>query len=232
MGIHRPVVPAVIHLPDCADDLVARQGNIDVFQQVIQEIKLLGGGHDPPAVHCHRPLPVEDFHPAYLHITHVVGCCAFEQVFHSGHKDGRGEWLGDVLICPHPETGHLVLFGVPGGQHQDRHIGFFPDLPAGIEPVLAGHHHIEHHQDHILVVLKPVDRLLPVRRFDHLEPFPHQIAGNQLANFLLIFCKQNFTVHPKTTFPVLPFSSMGGFCVANVWKPLRFGYNLLTGLPV
>jgi hypothetical protein len=71
---------------------------------------------------------------------------AAEQRPHAGHQLLIGERLDEVVVGAAVEAPDAVRGGVAGGQHQDRDLAFGPEPAADLDPVEAGHHHIEDHE--------------------------------------------------------------------------------------
>jgi hypothetical protein len=61
-----------------------------------------------------------------------------------GQKLTRVEGLGQIVVRADLQTDDPVGFVPQGGQHQDRDGAACAQPPADRQPVLAGHHHIEH----------------------------------------------------------------------------------------
>ena len=105
-------------------------------------------------------------------MNHVLGGSRVQRPAASQHRLDPGderlrrEWLGHVVVGSHRQTDHFVGLLRPGGQHDDRHVGATPQPPQYLDPVHAGHHHVEHHQIRLLTG-KELKRLLTIFSAHH-----------------------------------------------------------------
>ncbi len=57
-----------------------------------------------------------------------------------------GEGLGDVVVRPHVQAGHLVHHRVPGGEHDDGHLTLLPQAAEHLHARQGGQHDVQQHQ--------------------------------------------------------------------------------------
>ena len=83
-----------------------------------------------------------------------------------------------------------------GGEHNDRHIGKFPNHAAGGQAIHFRHHHIQHHQIGVLLLYQR-DSLCAGGAGDNLVAFILQIKADA-------FYQQRFIVHNQYFHDVPP----------------------------
>ncbi|EGE56510.1 hypothetical protein RHECNPAF_6420057 [Rhizobium etli CNPAF512] len=110
----------------------------------------------------------------------------------TGEQFTRGEGLGKIVVCAHLQPEDPVHLVRARRQHQDRD----RLVPAGAEfaaqhqPVIAGHHHVEHDQVDGIGIQKTA-HLAPVRGNAGPQAILLQIAGDQLADFTIVVDDQD-----------------------------------------
>ena len=84
----------------------------------------------------------------------------------------------------------LILLPIPGGEQDDREAAHFPCQFADAEAVQVGHHDIQNHQIH-RIVLQQHQRVHAVLRRKAAVPAPPHIFGNDFLHVLFVFHNQN-----------------------------------------
>ena len=104
---------------------------------------------------------------------------------HAGEKLFDLKGLGDIIIRPHLEAGHLVVGLALRRQHDDRRGGLLADGPADLPAVLSGQHDVQ--QNHIgLEQIKISLRLVAVRGNHDIEAVLCQVQAKKLGNIRVV----------------------------------------------
>ena len=125
--------------------------------QVAKDLELGRGQADPPRTALDPPpLEVDQQVTMTDHATtRGVGQVAVrpaQQRLDPAHQLAQPERLGQVIVGPELETDDLVHLVVPGGQHEDRHLGAGRPQPAeDLEPVHPGQADVEDDEIRCLV---------------------------------------------------------------------------------
>src|SRR5579863_4624825 len=135
--------------PDCVNDLRAREHTPWMAHQVFQQGKLLGCQLDDTTVPA-RFVP----HQVEYQITHrklrgfiKTTIAPAQQGVDARQQFLHGERLGQVVIGPHIETRHTVLYRSTRGEHQHGcHNVFGTQLAAHLEPVNTRQHQIKYYR--------------------------------------------------------------------------------------
>ena len=103
-----------------------------------------------------------------------------------------GEGLGDIVVRPQIQAGHLVHGGVPGGEQDHRQGLVLPaDAPQHLQPVEPGQHDVQQHQ----LVLPGQGHLQPgpsVKGLSGLIALIFQLQFDHAVEFFLILHDQDF----------------------------------------
>ncbi len=100
------------------------------------------------------------------------------------------EWLRQVIIRAHLEPVDAVVRVPAGSQHQNRGAGVLPDVAQDIEPVPAGHHHVEHDQG-VVFGEGVFDACLAAEGPGNLKSFACQEARYEVTECGIVVNNQN-----------------------------------------
>ena len=100
-------------------------------------------------------------------------------------------WVTSPCAFSGPTTPCLVT--ISRCQHQNRHVlTRRPQLRRDREPVLAGQHHVEHHDIEVRFLLEQqIERLLAGLRDDHVVSVGLEIEPDSFGDVLLILNDEN-----------------------------------------
>ena len=108
-------------------------------------------------------------------VQYLIFLCAFtgaaQNRLYSRYQNLRAERLGNILIHAEIKALQLILFIASRRQHDNRHFGIGPDLPAYLPAVHLRHHHIQNYQRDILMGKKDIQCLASVSCFQYLKIF-------------------------------------------------------------
>ncbi len=143
------------------------------------------------AVQSHAPAGAVDDQPPAGALQHVglrlvLGAGAPQQRPHPRRELAGAERLGDVVVGAELQPPHEILLGVPGGQHDDRHVGLGAQPPAH---VLAGHAgKAEVEDDEIRPAARGGgERLFAARRPVHRVALSLEVALHDFGDAGLVF---------------------------------------------
>ena len=130
--------------PDPVEQLVARDDDAGVLEQVREQVELLAGQLDGLARDGDLARLRIDDDVAELEQAGVGRRLGPpQQRLHAGGELSRRERLRHVVVGAELEAGDAVGFLVPRGQHQDRHGRVRADGLADLEAVLPGQADVE-----------------------------------------------------------------------------------------
>src|SRR3954470_12841743 len=181
--------------PHAREEHVAREHAPRARGERAQDLELHERGRHGRAMQGHRALGGVDAQVA--HLERAVAVVAGPR--HPGAPQrgldpraelAHGERLGDVVVGAQLEPDHLVDLLRLRGQHDDRHARASAQPPAHLEPVDVGEHEVEHHEVERLLG-EARERLLPVRRRDHLVAVALEGEGQQGLDRLLVVHEQD-----------------------------------------
>src|SRR3954451_1260937 len=181
--------------PHAREEHGAREHAARARGERAQDLELHERGRHGRAMQGHRALGGVDAQVA--HLERAVAVVAGPR--HPGAPQrgldpraelAHGERLGDVVVGAQLEPDHLVDLLRLRGQHDDRHARASAQPPAHLEPVDVGEHEVEHHEVERLLG-EARERLLPVRRRDHLLVVALQGGGQQRLDRHLVVDEQD-----------------------------------------
>src|SRR5215210_8519073 len=166
MNVHGPRITGERVAPDSLEQLVAREHEAAMVEQLPEQVELLrrelhllvANLHFTPAGVDHE-LAVLD--RGALRLTTLGGGSA-QDGLHARDELARVERLRHVVVGADFEADDLVHVLVPGRQHQDRDVGLLTDATADLDPVDVREHQVEHDQRGLLL-LHGGERLRAVR---------------------------------------------------------------------
>lgn len=117
-----------------------------------------------------------------------------QQRLYTGDQLSGTERLTDMVICSHRQRIDLVLLLYLGRQENNSQplIGL-PDASAYLKTVDAWYHHIQQGDINIMYSSKLMQRLMAIRRLQHLKAIALQINNNKTADRLFVLQYQYFT---------------------------------------
>jgi hypothetical protein len=110
------------------------------------------------------------------------------------HELARAERLGDVVIGADLQSLQTVVLRDPGGEHDDRHVRFFPQGARHVETVEAGKPEVEHDQVGAEVGTAPArrfERTDAVAGHDHVEAGKPQVIARDCGDLRLVVNDQD-----------------------------------------
>jgi hypothetical protein len=148
--VHRARVAGERVAPDALEQLVARQHEALVVEQLPEEVELLGRELDLLLADPHlAPAGVDREVAVRQHLRLellALGRGAPEDRLHPGDELARVEGLRHVVVGADLQPDDLVDVLVPGREHQDRHVRRLPEAAADLDPVQIGEHEVEDDQ--------------------------------------------------------------------------------------
>ena len=136
--------------PDALEQLVAREHEPAVVEQLPEEVELLRRELDLLVADHHLAAAGVDDEVAVADLVALlaapVGRRAAEDALHARHELARVERLRQVVVGADLEPDDLVDVLVAGGQHQDRHVGALAHAAADLQPVHVGQVEVEDDQ--------------------------------------------------------------------------------------
>ena len=103
------------------------------------------------------------------------------------------EWLCDIVVRAHIESVYLICGLSLRGEHNDRHRGLLPDVPAYLPAVLDRQHDIEQH--YIRGEKIEAGLCLPAVGDHDVKPVLTQIQSQQLCNVRIVFNNKSSFTH-------------------------------------
>ena len=204
MDADRVLVSAVGVVPHLGVELGLGVHTFRIRHQQLQDVKFLGGQLDPLPRLGHCPLlPIQAQRSgckdhALLRRLRILG-----HPPDIGPDPGQhlryGEWLCDIVICPHTQPQGLVRLRVPGRQDDDRHHALLSDVFHHVHPADLRDHQIQQHQTDPALVEQPAC-IPPVGRTDHFIGLRPQIVPQHLLNLPVILYQQQ--LHSRTSAPL------------------------------
>ena len=181
--------------PDAREQHVARQHAARAGGQREQDLELDEGGlHRSPRTSTARL--AGSMRSSWTSSGPLVGrlapghARAAQRRLHAAAELAQRERLGDVVVGAELEPEHLVdLLGL-GGEHDDRHRRARAHAPAHLEPVEAGHHHVEHDEVERRLA-EARERLAAVGGLHDLVAVLAQRVGEQRLDRLLVVDEQD-----------------------------------------
>ena len=168
---------------------------------MVEKLQLLGGRIHPLAVH--QQLVGVQVDDQLIKDQALLGLLLLAEA--AEHRVDAGQYLfhleglGDVVVRPHLQAGDLVLQLTLGGEHDDGHLGAFPDLFADGPAVHAGEHDVQQHQLG-LELLKFLQTHQPVSRRLAVHALLFQIEPEQVGNIFIVLYDQYLPGHTRTPF--------------------------------
>ena len=136
--------------PDALEQLVAREHEAAVVEQLPEQVELLRRELDLLLADAHLAAAGVDRQVAVAELLALdlaaLGRRAAEDRLHAGDELARVERLRQVVVGADLEPDDLVDVLVARGQHQDRHVRALADAPADLDPVDVREHQVEHDQ--------------------------------------------------------------------------------------
>src|SRR5688572_396821 len=136
--------------PDALEQLVAREYEAFVVEQLPEQVELLGRELDLLLADLHlaaagvdRELTVMEL---LLDVAATLGRSAAENTLDPRDELTRVEGLGQVVVGADLEPDDLVDVLVAGGEHQDRHVRGLAHAAADLDPVDVRQHQVEDDQ--------------------------------------------------------------------------------------
>src|SRR5450830_146331 len=178
-------------VPYVLEDLLPGVDDVRVTRQVDQKIVLLRRQRDGSAVVTHVPGPGVDLEKS--HLDTGVGLCL--RLVAAGpsqngsdprHELTEPKRFHYVVVGAEFEQDHAVDLISAGGDHDDRHVGPFAQLPADDSPVEVWKTEVEQHE----ITLVGSERSGPgVDQID-LETFAQQTCAQRLGNRGIVLYNQ------------------------------------------
>lgn len=126
MHVHRASFAAVVVVPDLREDLVARQHDAAVLEQVAEQLELLVGQRNLAALHRHvTALDIDKQRVGRIVLFVALLCGAAQQCLHARDKLHHAEGLWDVVVRAAVQPHDAVVFGAFRRQHNHGQIGRF-----------------------------------------------------------------------------------------------------------
>ena len=175
MDCHGRDIADTVHVPDPAEELVLAEHMVGVFREEGEQVKLLGRKILLFSVYKHAAGGLVD--PKSPDLDDVVGLLArsYQPLvprhvrLHACDEFAGAEGLCHIVVGAQTQPPDLVDVVLFGGDHQDRDILVFTDLPAHIESVDPGQHQVQDHQIEILLQGQGQSPV-PARLDLHFEP--------------------------------------------------------------
>ena len=113
----------------------------------------------------------------------------------SGGQFTGTEWLGHIVVRSQTQAGELVLVGGPGGEHDNRYLGFISQSAADLQAIDAGQHDVQH--DKVGMALSCLSQSLnAVISGEDAVAIPMQVELDQLYCFYIVIDNQDsFSCH-------------------------------------
>ena len=183
MGINGPGIAKVIIVPHIVQNLFSGKSQALVFHKIRKKLKFLEAQFYFPTVHFHlmgRLVKGEDACGDHAVRRDRVG--SPKDCFHPGHQNLGAEGFGNILVYAQLKAQKLVLLVASGRQHNDRHFGMLPDLPADLPAIHFRHHHIQNDESDIFFLKKKIHSLLSVSGLDHVKILTDQEVTDQFSH--------------------------------------------------
>ena len=122
----------------------------------------------------------------HCHLSGVPGRTPEERLY-ANQPFGKGEWLGQVVVCPGLKIAYFVGNRVACGEDQDWHLSILGSNPSkNFAAIQLRKHQIEDHQ--IVVVGRgKIQSGLAIRRNVDGESLFRQSASDEAGYLLLVF---------------------------------------------
>ncbi len=168
------VDPGVGVAPHALEELVAREHEPAMVEQLPQEVELLRRELHLGLPHAHLAPAGVDEQVAVADLLRLgpraLRRRAAEDRLHAGHQLARVERLREVVVGADLEPDDLVDVLVARGQHQDRDVGALADPAADLHAVDVREHEVEHDE-------RRLARLGLGERGRAVGGRPHRVAG-------------------------------------------------------
>src|SRR5690554_4811314 len=150
--------------PGQLHQLVPGQGHTGVVQQLLAYRGVAGGQHVDLVAPFQLPGGQAEHKVAEGHLVVLDGRCpgnlrrlAAQYGLDAGHQLTGVERLGQVVVGAQLQPLDTAGFVALGGEHDDRGaVALLAQALAGLEPILAGQHQVEHYQRVELAIQQPV----------------------------------------------------------------------------
>ena len=201
VDVHGPGVSDVLIAPDLIEELLSCEHPVRGGRKEVEEFQLLRGHVDVLSLVGDRVVrEVDDKVRILDDLVPGVPCggvlCGGRVVAAKHRLDPGNEFLRvkgllHVVVRPELQSQHLVEDLALGGEHDDRHLGLLPDLPADLVAVLPGQHDVQENEVRLIGVegdkraLAVGDDLRVVALLAHVE-------RDQLRNVLIVIDDQDF----------------------------------------
>lgn len=130
---------------------------------------------------------------------------------HPRHEFARAERLGEI------ETEQHVVLGGSRGEQDDRDTVVAAELPADLQPVDLGHHHVQHDQRRA-AALDAVERVPAVAHDLDVETLTFEVQPHERGLLLVVVGDEDMLAHPPTTpWSLIPLHApIGVHCLRRV----------------
>ena len=147
MHVHRARIAGERVAPDALEQLIARQHDPAVVQQLPQQVELLRRKPDLLVDHVHLSLSCVDRQVAMPDLVRLALAAlrrgAPENALHAGHELTRVEGLRHVVVGADLEPDDLVDVLVARREHEDRDVRRLADAAAELDAVAVGQVQVE-----------------------------------------------------------------------------------------
>jgi hypothetical protein len=174
---------AEVVAPDALEDQRPRQHLAGVEQEQLEQRELRARQLDHFAAALHLTGAGVELEVGEAKRLARAVARAPQQRAHAREQLFERERLGQVVVGAGVEPFHAILDLRPGGEHQDREPAAVPPDGAGdLEPVQAGHEHVEDHRVGLGLRAEPLERLVAVLGELDLVALQLQRAAERLAH--------------------------------------------------
>ena len=205
MHVHRAQVAQIVVLPDGFQKVFAAENLAAVADEQLKQIEFLRREVDLLLADGHRAVVQVD-----AHVAHRQNRLSAFLLHHRGAaEDGLDaaldledvERLGHIIVRAVFETQNLVHVLALGGEHDDRHRGFFADALAHLNAVYLGQHDVQKHKI-IAPGEKFVQRFLAVHCGIRFIIILFKGIFESLHDQRFVVYDQYFACHPHSSVPV------------------------------
>ena len=190
MGVHGAGGSFKVVAPNAVQELFPAEHLTGIGHKKGQQLILLVGQGDLPAVQPDLAgSRLEGDLPGADRSGRGGGGTAQEGV-HLGQQHPGAKGLGHIVIRTIVVAPELVLLPALGCHHDDRHISHFPRQLADGKAIQVGHHHIQNHQLHRMILQHDKGIYAISSGKTGMSAFSH-IVHNNVLHSLFIFDDQN-----------------------------------------
>ena len=196
MDIDRPGVAVIVGTPDEAEQALTVEHRALVLGERREQLELLGAELELLTVQRHLAAGAVDAEAVDLDDVRdlPLPLATAEDGFHSRHELARIEGLGHVVVGADLEADDAVDVVTAGGEDDHRHVAGLADLLADGQAVHLRHHYVE--DDEVRAHrLRPLERLLAVRRGLDPEALVVQVETGELDDVLLVIDDEDGSGH-------------------------------------